>query len=76
MLIHYRKNNQHFCYDSKNPPTTSGLTTEPRPHGPFADKENGPEELKATDQMAWVQQMNNIRNRATEIVNAELIYTI
>ena len=26
-------------------------------------------------QMLWVRQMNNIRNRATEIVNAELIYT-
>ena len=32
------------------------------------------EELKAKDQMAWVQKMNNIRNRATEIVNAKLIY--
>lgn len=26
--------------------------------------------------MLWVQKMNNIRNRATEIVNAELIYTV
>ncbi|MBR1482218.1 MAG: TnpV protein [Ruminococcus sp.] len=25
--------------------------------------------------MLWVQKMNNIRNRATEIVNTELIYT-
>ena len=32
------------------------------------------EELKATDQMAWVGAMNNIRQRATEIVNDELIY--
>ena len=29
---------------------------------------------KEADQMAWVGAMNNIRNRATEIVNAELIY--
>lgn len=42
----------------------------------LAEKENVTEELKATDQMLWVQKMNNIRNRATEIVNAELIYTI
>ena len=28
----------------------------------------------ADDQMEWVRRMNNIRNRATEIVNAELIY--
>ena len=42
----------------------------------LADKENATEELKATDQMLWAQRMNNIRNRATEIVNAEIIYTV
>ena len=42
----------------------------------LAEKENVAEELKATDMMLWVQKMNNIRNRATEIVNAELIYTV
>ena len=42
----------------------------------LAEKENVNEELKATDQMLWVQKMNNIRNRATEIVNAELIFTV
>ena len=41
----------------------------------LAEKENVTEELKATDRMLWVQKMNNIRNRATEIVNTELIYT-
>ena len=42
----------------------------------LAEKENVTENLKATDQMLWVLKMNNIRNRATEIVNAELIYTV
>ena len=42
----------------------------------LAEIENVTEDLKATDQMLWVQKMNNIRNRATEIVNAELIYTV
>ena len=42
----------------------------------LAEKENVTEELKAADQMLWVQKMNNIRNRATEIVNAELIFTV
>ena len=42
----------------------------------LAEKENVTEELKATDMMLWVQKMNNIRNRATEIVNAELIYAV
>ena len=40
----------------------------------LAEKENVTEELKASDMMLWVQKMNNIRNRATEIVNTELIY--
>ena len=39
----------------------------------LADKEGVTEQLKAENQMQWVQQMNNIRNRATEIVNKELI---
>ena len=33
------------------------------------------EQLKATDQMEWVRRMNNIRNRAQEIVLSELIYS-
>ena len=41
----------------------------------MAEREGVTEQLKADDQMAWVRAMNNIRNRATEIVNAELIYT-
>lgn len=32
------------------------------------------EQLKADDMMVWVGKMNDIRNRATEIVNAEIIY--
>ena len=42
----------------------------------LAEKENVTEELKSADPMLWVQKMNSIRNRATEIVNAELIYTV
>ena len=32
------------------------------------------EQLKATDQMVWVGRMNNIRNRAIEIENSEIIF--
>ena len=32
------------------------------------------EQLKADDQMEWVARMNNIRNRAEEIIHVELIY--
>ena len=42
----------------------------------LAEKERVTEKLKAENQMLWVQKMNNIRNRATEIVNAELILTV
>lgn len=42
----------------------------------LAEKENVTEKLKAENQMLWVQRMNSIRNRATEVVNAELVYTI
>ena len=42
----------------------------------LAEKENVNEELKATDQMLWVKKMNNIRNRATEKVNADIIYNV
>lgn len=42
----------------------------------LAEKENVTENLKATDMMLWVQKMNSIRNRATEIVNVEVIYTV
>ena len=40
----------------------------------YAENEGVTEQLKVTGQMAWVRQMNNIRNRATEIVNNEVIY--
>ncbi len=40
----------------------------------LAAKEGATESLKAQDQMAWVQAMNNIRNRAAEVVYNDLIY--
>lgn len=40
----------------------------------MAEAEGVTEQLKADNQMAWVGRMNNIRNRAMEIVNNELIY--
>ena len=40
----------------------------------LAEKEGINECLKAQDQMAWVKAMNNIRNRAEEIILHEMIY--
>ena len=42
----------------------------------LAKQEGVTEKLKATDMMLWIQKMNNIRNRATEIVNADIIYKV
>ena len=42
----------------------------------LAEQENVTEQLKASDMMLWIQKINNIRNRAMEIVNAEVICTV
>lgn len=39
----------------------------------YAEKEGVTEQLKSIDQMAWVRKMNNIRERATEVVNSEVV---
>ena len=40
----------------------------------MAEREGITEQLKAENQIEWVRQMNNIRNRANEMVLRELIY--
>ena len=40
----------------------------------ISEKENVTEKLKSDNAILWVQKMNNIRNRATEIVNEQVIY--
>ena len=40
----------------------------------LTEKENVTEKLKANNPMLWVLKMNNIRNRAMEIVNSEVIF--
>ena len=40
----------------------------------MAKKENITEELKSNNQLEWVQKMNNIKNRAEEIILNEFIY--
>lgn len=40
----------------------------------MAKQQSVSEQLKATDQMAWVGKMNAIRNAAIEVVNQELIF--
>ena len=40
----------------------------------MAEREGVTEKIKADNQMEWIARMNNIRSRATEIVNAEYIF--
>ena len=42
----------------------------------MAEREGVTERLKAENQMEWVGRMNNIRSRASEIINSNLINTI
>ena len=45
-----------------------------RPVKQMAEREGVTEQLKAEDQIKWVALMNNIRSRAMEIINTNLIY--
>ena len=40
----------------------------------IAEREGVTEQLKADNQMEWVARINNIRNRATEIVTTDIVY--
>ena len=41
----------------------------------MAEREDVTEKLKANNQMEWVGRMNNIRSRAKEVINNELIFS-
>lgn len=40
----------------------------------MAEREGVTEQLKSDNQLEWVRRMNNIRSRAMEIVNTDLVY--
>ena len=40
----------------------------------MAERDGVTEQLKAENQLKWVARMNNIRRRATEVVNKDIIY--
>lgn len=41
----------------------------------YAEREGVTEQLKAEKPMEWIQSMNNIRERVTEVVNAEVVFS-
>lgn len=40
----------------------------------YSEEKGITEQLKATDQMAWVRRMNNIRERVTEVVYSDVVF--
>lgn len=42
----------------------------------MAEREGVTEKLKEDNQMEWVAQMNNIRQRVTEFINKEIVYSV
>ena len=68
MMLSGRLNSHLEEIDRRAAERVESLTTE------MAKAERVTEDLKVSDQMLWVQQMNNIRSRAEEIVLTEMIY--
>ena len=64
---------EEFYYGNIDPQARSTKQNKAVPKQ-MAEREGVTEQLKADNQMEWVDQMNNIRGRATEMVNTDLIY--
>lgn len=63
-----KKNAEPFFTDKQAEETFERLVRQ------MAEREGVTEQLKAADQMEWVGCMNNIRNRAIEVVNTEIVF--
>ena len=66
--------NEHTLYDYLLQLDHDAQDTFNRLVKQMAEREGATEQLKADNQMEWVARMNNIHNRATEIVNHDIIY--
>ena len=66
--------NEHTLYDYLLQLDHDAQDTFNRLVKQMAEREGATEQLKADNQMEWVARMNNICNRATEIVNHDIIY--
>ena len=67
--------NEHTLYDYLLQLNRDAEDTFNRLVKQIAEREGVTDKLKEDNQMEWVARMNNIRNRATEIVNHDMIYT-
>ena len=73
-VFYNKKLTEHTLYDYLLQLNRDAEDTFNRLVKQMAEREGMTEQLKADNQLEWVGRMNNIRQRATEIVNAELIY--
>ncbi len=73
-LFYNKMLNEHTLYDYLLQLDRDAEETFNRLIKQMAEREGITEQLKADNQMEWVARMNNIRQRATEIVNTEIIY--
>ena len=69
-----KKLSEHTLYDYLLQLDSDAEDTFNRLVKQMVEREGVTEQIKATNQMAWIGKMNNIRQRAIEIVNAEFIY--
>ena len=66
--------NEHTLYDYLLQFNRDAEDTFNRLVKQMAESEGVTEQLKAANQIEWVCQMNNIRSRATEIVNRDIVF--
>ena len=66
--------NEHTLYDYLLQLNRDAEDTFNRLVKQIAEREGVTDKLKEDNQMEWVARMNNICNRATEIVNHDMIY--
>ena len=66
--------NEHTLYDYLLQLNRDAEDTFNRLVKQIAEREGVTDKLKEDNQMEWVARMNNIHNRATEIVNHDMIY--
>ena len=73
-VFYNKKLTEHTLYDYLLQLNRDAEDTFDRLVKQMAESEGVTEQLKAANQIEWVCQMNNIRSRATEIVNRDIVF--
>ena len=73
-MFYNKKLTEHTLYDYLLQLNRDAEDTFDRLVKQMAEREGVTEKLKAANQIEWVCRMNNIRSRATEIVNRDIVF--